>query len=158
MRYLVLVATLLIVSLTGCDARNPVSPKPTHTMEIIVSNVSSGVGHIYASERVMYCHRKFGPPSKTRLWYNIHLLKRSIRWCNENAEASSPSFRSEIVLEALGGESSQAEVCRRHNLSEDQVSTWKQQFFENPATLFEPANKQSDASADRGKHPNKTLT
>ena len=52
MRYLVLVATLLIVSLTGCDARNPVSPKPTHTMEIIVSNVSGGVGDIYVSERV----------------------------------------------------------------------------------------------------------
>ena len=52
MKYLVLVATLLIVSLTGCDAINPASPKPTHTMEIIVSNVSSGVGHIYGSETV----------------------------------------------------------------------------------------------------------
>ena len=26
----------------------------------------------------MYCHRKFGPLSKTRLWYNIHLPERSI--------------------------------------------------------------------------------
>ena len=24
----------------------------------------------------LYCHRKFGPLSKTRLWYNIHLLER----------------------------------------------------------------------------------
>ncbi|MDE0010152.1 MAG: transposase [Candidatus Poribacteria bacterium] len=26
-------------------------------------------------------------------------------------------FKAEVVLEALSGESSQAEVCRRHNLS-----------------------------------------
>ena len=32
-------------------------------------------------------------------------------------------FKAEVVLEALGGESSQAELCRRHNLSENQVST-----------------------------------
>ena len=34
-------------------------------------------------------------------------------------------FKAEVVLEALSGESSQAEVCRRHNLSEDQLSKWK---------------------------------
>ena len=28
-------------------------------------------------------------------------------------------FKTEVVLEALRGESSQAELCRRHNLSED---------------------------------------
>ena len=27
-------------------------------------------------------------------------------------------FKAEVVLEALCGESSQAELCRRHNLSE----------------------------------------
>ena len=31
-------------------------------------------------------------------------------------------FKTEVVLEALRGESSQAELCRRHNLSEDQLS------------------------------------
>ena len=30
----------------------------------------------------------------------------------------TPEFKAEVVLEALSGESSQAEVCRRHNLSE----------------------------------------
>ena len=33
-------------------------------------------------------------------------------------------FKTEVVLEVLTGESSQAELCRRHNLSEDQVSKW----------------------------------
>ena len=28
-------------------------------------------------------------------------------------------FKASVVLEALSGESSQAELCRRHNLSED---------------------------------------
>ena len=61
----------------------------------------------------------------------------------------TPEFKAEVVLEALSGESFQAEVCRRHNLSEDQFSKWKRQFLENAATLFEPADKQSDASAER---------
>ena len=40
----------------------------------------------------------------------------------------TPEFKAEVVLEAFSGESSQAKVCRRHNLSEDQLSKWKQQF------------------------------
>ena len=30
----------------------------------------------------------------------------------------TPEFKAEVVLEALSGETSQAELCRRHNLSE----------------------------------------
>ena len=30
----------------------------------------------------------------------------------------TPEFKAEVVLEALSGESSQAELCRRYNLSE----------------------------------------
>ena len=40
----------------------------------------------------------------------------------------TPEFKAEVVLEALRGESSQAELCRRHNLSEDQLSKWKHRF------------------------------
>ena len=42
----------------------------------------------------------------------------------------TPEFKAEVVLEALRGESSQAELCRRHNLSEDPLSKWKQQAVE----------------------------
>ena len=49
----------------------------------------------------------------------------------------TPEFKTEVVLEALRGESSQAELCRKpHNLSEDQVSKWKQQFLENAVSVF----------------------
>ena len=37
----------------------------------------------------------------------------------------TPEFKAEVVLEALSGESSQAELCQRHNLSEEQLSEWK---------------------------------
>ena len=48
----------------------------------------------------------------------------------------TPEFKAEVVLEALRGESSQAELCRRHNLSEEQLSKWKQQVVENVASLL----------------------
>ncbi|RKU32583.1 hypothetical protein C6499_02930 [Candidatus Poribacteria bacterium] len=48
----------------------------------------------------------------------------------------TPEFKAEVVLEALRGETSQAELCRRHNLSEQQLSKWKQQVIENVATLL----------------------
>ena len=61
----------------------------------------------------------------------------------------TPEFKAEVVLEALRGESSQAELCRRYNLSENQVSTWKHQLLENVETFFESTNKQSSESAER---------
>ena len=61
-------------------------------------------------------------------------------------------FKAEVVLEALSGESSQAELCRRHNLSEDQLSKWKQQLVENAASLFASTDKQSTETAERIAH------
>ena len=65
----------------------------------------------------------------------------------------TPEFKAEVVLEALSGESSQAEVCRRHNLSEDQVSKWKQQLLENAAAvLVSSTDQQSSEAAERVEH------
>ena len=37
----------------------------------------------------------------------------------------TPAFKAEVVLEVLSGATSQvSEVCRRHNLSADQLSKW----------------------------------
>ena len=48
----------------------------------------------------------------------------------------TPEFKTEVVLEALSGDSSQqAELCRRHNLSGNQLSKWKRQLLENAETL-----------------------
>ena len=64
----------------------------------------------------------------------------------------TPEFKAEVVLEALRGESSQAELCRRHNLSEQQLSKWKQQVVENVATLFASTDQQSSKDAERIAH------
>ena len=61
----------------------------------------------------------------------------------------TPEFKAEVVIEALSGQSSQAELCRRHNLSEEQLSKWKRQLLESAATLFESTDKQSNDSIER---------
>ena len=61
-------------------------------------------------------------------------------------------FKTEVVLEALTGESSQAELCRRHNLSEDQLSKWKQHFLENAVSVFSTTDQQSSKDAKRIAH------
>ena len=50
----------------------------------------------------------------------------------------TPEFKAEVVLEALRGETSQAELCRRHNLS--------------IATLFDATDQQSSEVAERIAH------
>ncbi|MDE0084753.1 MAG: transposase [Candidatus Poribacteria bacterium] len=42
----------------------------------------------------------------------------------------TPEFKAEVVLEALSDQSSQAELCRRHNISDVQLSKWKRQLLE----------------------------
>ncbi len=64
----------------------------------------------------------------------------------------TPEFKAEVVLEALRGETSQAELCRRYNLSEQQLSKWKQQVIENVATLFASTDQQSSEAAERIAH------
>ncbi len=65
----------------------------------------------------------------------------------------TPEFKAEVVLEALSGETSQvSELCRRHNLSEQQLSKWKQQAIENFASVFGSKDKASAADASRIAH------
>ena len=61
-------------------------------------------------------------------------------------------FKAEVVLEALTGDSSEAKLCRRHNLSEQQLSKWKQQAIENFASLFGSKDKSAADDAARIAH------
>ena len=61
----------------------------------------------------------------------------------------TPEFKAQVVLETLRGESSQAEVCRRHNLSDEQLSKWKQQVVENLASVFDSTDKHSKEATER---------
>ena len=61
-------------------------------------------------------------------------------------------FKTDLVLEVLSGSTSQAELCRRHNLNEDQLSKWKQQFLEKAPQLFEATDKDLREAAERIVH------
>ena len=61
----------------------------------------------------------------------------------------TPEFKAELVLEVLSGATCQAEVCRRHNLNENQLSQWKQQLVENASTLFDSTDKQSSEVSEK---------
>ena len=101
------------------------------------------------SESKVYCPRKFRPLSNIRLCYNDNLyLKGAFRWRTKRRKFTA-KFKAEVVREALRGESSQAELCRRYNLSENQVSTWKRQFLENAETFFGSPEQHADASSER---------
>ena len=82
----------------------------------------------------MYCLRFFRPLPKGRLCYNTISLKGV---SNGETKKIHPEFKAELVLEVLSGATSQAEVCRRHNLNENQLSQWKRQLLENAPMLFE---------------------
>ena len=61
----------------------------------------------------------------------------------------TPEFKAELVLEVLSGATSQAEVCRRHNINENQLSQWKRQLLENAPLLFESTDKQSSEVSEK---------
>ena len=105
---------------------------------------------MYESHKV-YCHRKLGPPPKPRLCYNDNLSERSIRWPNE--EDSLLSLKHQLFLRHSAVKVPKRNCgVLRHNLSEDQVSKWKQQFLENAVSVFVSTDKQSSEAAERIAH------
>jgi len=57
----------------------------------------------------------------------------------------SPKFKSQIVLESLRSEKSQAAICRQHGLSSDLLSRWRQQFLEQAHQVFaDPASRSAE--------------
>jgi len=59
----------------------------------------------------------------------------------------SPQFKAQVVLESLQGDTSQAAICRKHGLSPDLLSRWRQQFLEQAHLVFAtPANLSAEHS------------
>ena len=50
----------------------------------------------------------------------------------------SPHFKVQVVLEALKGERSQAQICRQYNISCELLRQWKKQFLERAHLIFTP--------------------
>ena len=75
-------------------------------------------------------------------------LKGAFRW--QNAENSLLSLKQKLCLRPLAVKVHRRNCgVLRHNLSENQVSTWKRQFLENAETFFESPEKHSDASSEQ---------
>lgn len=57
-------------------------------------------------------------------------------------------FKTERVLEVLTGDFTPAEVCRRHQLSPQQLADWKAEFLANAAVVFQ-RDHESELLAER---------
>src|SRR5712692_4437528 len=55
----------------------------------------------------------------------------------------SPEFKVQVVLEALHGDKSQAQICREHNVADELVSRWRQEFLERAPEIFSTARTRS---------------
>jgi len=53
-------------------------------------------------------------------------------------------FKVRVVLEAISGVKSSAEICREHNLKPQLLSRWKAEFLENAPKVFEADEHRSD--------------
>lgn len=55
----------------------------------------------------------------------------------------SGQFKAQVVLEALTGVKSAAQVCREHDIKGTVLSRWKQEFIERAPELFERRHGQN---------------
>ena len=53
----------------------------------------------------------------------------------------TPEFKLQVVLEALRGTKSNAEICREHQVASTVVSAWKERFVQQAPGIF--ATRQS---------------
>jgi transposase len=60
----------------------------------------------------------------------------------------TPEFKAQVALEALTGTASQAELCRRHQLSPNLLALWKATLLERLPLVFQ-ADEQRSAEAAR---------
>ena len=58
-----------------------------------------------------------------------------------------PEVQAQVVLEVLTGAQSPAEVCRRHALSPNLLTTWKATFLEKAHTLFQGDEQRDEDQA-----------
>ncbi len=56
-------------------------------------------------------------------------------------------FKARVVLEAISGVKSSAEICREHNIKPPLLSRWKAEFLENAPKVFEPDERRSEDRA-----------
>ena len=59
----------------------------------------------------------------------------------------TPEFKAKVVLDVLTGTASQAEVCRKHQISPSLLALWKSTFLQRLPILFQADEQQSSDAA-----------
>ena len=62
----------------------------------------------------------------------------------------TPEFKAKVVLDVLTGTASQAEVCRKHQISPSLLALWKTTFLQRLPVLFQADEAHSALAALRG--------
>lgn len=61
----------------------------------------------------------------------------------------SPDFKARVVLEALTGVKSTAEICREHQLKPQVLARWKAQFIRRAPQLFATQDNDNNEGQER---------
>lgn len=59
----------------------------------------------------------------------------------------TPEFKAKVALDALTGAASQAELCRRHQISPNLLALWKATLLERLPTVFLADERRSAEAA-----------
>jgi transposase len=59
----------------------------------------------------------------------------------------TPEFKARVALEALTGTASQAELCRRHQISPNLLALWKATLLERLPIVFRAEEQRSTEAA-----------
>ena len=65
------------------------------------------------------------------------------------ARTHSPEFKFKLVIEALQGERTRAEIAREHDITKSLLYKWEQAFLEKGADVFRSADAQVQEIAAR---------
>ena len=56
-------------------------------------------------------------------------------------------FKAKVVLEALRGQKTEAQLCREYNIAPDLLTHWKKNFVERAPQLFQTTQQRSAEQA-----------
>jgi transposase-like protein len=59
----------------------------------------------------------------------------------------TPEFKAKVVLEALQGQKTAAQICRENAIADDLLSRWRQEFLERAPLIFATSRQDSAEQA-----------
>lgn len=63
----------------------------------------------------------------------------------------SAEFKAKVAIEALKEQQTLQELAQKYDVHPNQISSWKQEFIRNSASVFSEGKKKKEASVDASK-------